>query len=138
MEYELRLNPFVPRQGQKYKKIQITDITLHTSHKQPTLSIGKKIRQAFKSMRPGRIFGSISYTEPTTPSPQNKTALIDMMKKDPEFVKIIREEEKNGYKVLLELPNEIPLLAGKDTIEFLASVNGKRILRRLAKNNPES
>jgi|GEM_PF-683693 hypothetical protein len=138
MEYELRLNPFVPRQGQRYKTIRITDITLHTSHKQPTLSIGKKVRQAFKSMKPGRIFGSISYAEPTTSSPESKTVLIDMMKKDPEFVKMVMEEEKNGYKVLLELPHQIPILAGKDTIEFLASVNGKRILRGIAKNNPES
>ena len=51
---------------------------------------------------------------------------------------MVMEEQKNGYKVLLELPKEIPILAGKDTIEFLASVNGKRILRGLAKNNPMS
>jgi predicted methyltransferase len=137
MGYELQLKPFMPKKGWKYKTIRITDIALHTSHKQPT-SIGKKLKQAFKSMKPGRIYGSISYAEPTTASPENKTALIDMMKKDPEFVKMVMEEEKNGYKVLLELPHQIPILAGKDTVEFLASVNGKRILRGLAKDNPES
>ncbi len=138
MEYQLQLNRFVPEEGWKYKVIRITDIALHTSHKQPT-SIGKKLKQAFKSMKPGRIYGSISYAEPaTTPSPENQTAVLDLIKKDPEFVKMVMEEQKNGYKVLLELPKEIPILAGKDTIEFLASVNGKRILRGLAKNNPMS
>lgn len=139
MNYELQLNRFVPKKGQKYKKIEITDITLHTSHKEPS-SIGKKIRQAFKSMKPGRIYGSISYAEPTIPSssPESKSSIIDLMKKDPEFVKMIREEEEKGYKVLIELPDQIPVLAGKDTIEFMASTNGQRILRGLAKNNPNN
>lgn len=137
MDYQLELKPFKPKDGQKYKIIQITDIALHTTHKNPT-SVGKKLRQAFKLKKPGRIYGSISNVDPQTSSPQNKQAVIDLMKKDPEFVKMVLEEEKNGYKVLLGLPDEIPVVAGKDTIEFIASVNGKRVLRGLAKNNPES
>ena len=137
MDYQLKLKPFKPKDGQKYKIIQITDIALHTTHKKPT-SIGKKLRQAFKYKKPGRIYGTVSNVNPTTPSPQNKQAVIDLIQKDPEFVKMVLEEENKGYKVLLGLPDELPVVAGKDTIEFIASVNGQRILRGLAKNNPNS
>lgn len=135
MPYELQLNRFIHRPGWKYKTIRITDIAIHTSSKQPT-SIAKKIKQAFKSTKPGRIYGSMVYAdEPNASSPENKTAIIEWIKRDPEFVKMVLDYEKQGYKILLELPKEIPVFAGKDTVEFLASVNGKRILRRLAKNN---
>ncbi len=137
MDYQLKLKPFKAKNGQKYKIIQITDIALHTAHKNPT-SIGKKLQQAFKFKKPGRIYGLINNVELTTSSPQNKQAIIDLIKKDHEFMKVILEEEKNGYKVLLGLPDEIPVVAGKDTIEFIASINGKRVLRGLAKNNLES
>jgi hypothetical protein len=132
MEYELQLKPFVEKEGWKYKTIQITDIALHTAHKQPTPSIGKKIAQAFKFKKPGRIYAPI---DNTAESPAQRIAVIDLLKKDPDFLKMVQDEEKNGYKILLALPKEIPVVAGKDTIEFIASSNGQRILRGLAKNN---
>ncbi len=135
MPYELQAKPFVRKDGWKYKLIQITDIALHTSHKQPTLSIGKKVSQSFRSSKPGRIYGSLDNA--TLPD-ENKLALIDLIKKDPEFLKLVQEEERNGYKVLLALPHELPIVAGRDTIEFMTSVNGKRMLRKLAKNNPNN
>lgn len=138
MEYQLQLNPFVRKDGWKYKVIQITDITLHTSHHEQPASIGKKIVQAFKSMRPGRIYSPISYARPNDSSTDKRRAFVDLLKKDPAFVKMIREEEQNGCKVLIGLPKEIPILMGRDTVEFLASVNGKRVLRGLAKNSQQS
>jgi hypothetical protein len=132
MEYELRLNPFVKKPGWKYKTIQITDIAVHTNPKNPTLSIGKKIRQAFRRHKPGRIYQPI---ENSTPPLDRRTLVIEMIKKDPEFLKMVQDEEKNGCKVLLALPENIPLILGNDTIEFMTSIQGKRILRRLAKNN---
>jgi len=135
MNYELQLNPFVRKDGWKYKVIRMTDITYHTSHKQPTASIGKKIRQALRLNKSWRIYGSI---DNSAPSPEKKLPIMDLLKKDPELLKVIQDEEKNGYKVLLEVPNELPFIPGKDTIEFMASVNGKRILRGLAKNNPNN
>lgn len=131
MPYELQLNRFIHRPGWKYQIIRITDIALHANPKQPT-SIGKKLRQAFKSMKPGRIYGAI---EPVAPSSEKKLAIVGLLQNDPELLKYIQEQERNGYKVLLDIPKEIPIVAGKDTIEFIASVQGQRILRRLAKNN---
>ncbi len=135
MEYELQLNPFVRKAGWKYEAIQITDIAVHTKPKKPTTSIGKKIRQAFRSMKPGRIYGTIDNTATTS---ESRTAIIELLKKDSGLLEYIRQREQNGYKVLVSIPNEIPIIAGDDTIEFMASVHGKRILRRLEKDNLSS
>jgi hypothetical protein len=58
-----------------------------------------------------------------------------MLKKDPEFMKMVQEEEKKGYKILIDIPRELPLFPGKDTMDFINSKNGKRILRSLAKKS---
>ena len=134
MEYRLQLNKVKPKLGQKYKIISITDIALHNTDKHPT-SIGKKLRKAFQTMKPGRIYGKVDVSS----SPDdNRQAIIAMIQKDPDFVKMVMEYEQQGYKVALDLPDPIPLVFGQDAIEFLASVNGQRVLRGLAKNNPKS
>jgi hypothetical protein len=60
-----------------------------------------------------------------------------MIQNDPDFVKMVMEYERQGYKVALDLPDKIPLVLGQDSVQFLASVNGQRIMRGLAKDNPE-
>lgn len=134
MHYELQLNPFIHRAGWKYKKIQITNIQLHTNPK-PQTSIGKKLKQAFQYMKPGRIY---SHINAFAPAADKKQMIIDLIKKDPDFLKYIQEQERNGYKVLLELPEDIPVLPGPDTIDFINSTKGQRLLRWLAKKKPTS
>lgn len=57
-----------------------------------------------------------------------------MIKQDLELVKVIQQEEASGYKVLIAVPKGgIPVFAGEDTVQFMNSKNGKRILRGLAK-----
>lgn len=135
MEYRLELKPFVQKQGWKYKVIQITDIAVHTTQTRPTASVGNKIALAFKKKAPGRIYGLMDKDKAVASPPERKAALIEAMKHDPSFLQMVQEEERNGYKVLLELPESIPVMFGADTVEFIASVNGKRILRGLAKSN---
>jgi len=130
MEYKLKLQPAVMKKGVKYKVIQITDIALHTSKKTPTPSVGKKIEKAFKNDKPDRIYSPIEKDTVL----DNRTFTLDLLKMDPDFVKMVQEEESKGYKVLIALPNEgIPVVAGSDTVEFMNSKNGKRIIRGLAK-----
>ena len=135
MEYKLELKPFVKKEGWKYKIIQITDIAVHTTQTRPTASIGNKIALAFKKNAPGRIYGLMDKDKAAASPSERKAALVEAMKHDPSFLEMVQESERNGYKVLLELPEEIPVIFGADTVEFIASVNGKRILRGLAKNN---
>jgi hypothetical protein len=130
MEYKLKLQPAVMKKGVKYKVIQITDIALHTSKKTPTPSVGKKMEKAFKNNKPDRIYSPIEKDTVL----DNRTFTLDLLKMDPDFVKMVQDEESKGYKVLIALPNEgIPVVAGSDTVEFMNSKNGKRIIRGLAK-----
>lgn len=130
MGYELQLKPFEQKDGLRYKVIQITDIALHTNKMRATPSIGKKFKQSFDSNRPGRIYSPIV----NQAAPEQKVTVIDLLKKDPEFTNMILEEEKKGFKVLIAFPNEgIPIFPGKDTVEFINSTKGQRIIRRMTK-----
>ncbi len=130
MRYELELKPATLNKGVKYKVIQITDIALHTTQKTPTPLIGKKIQKAFENKKPGRIY---SYMENSTAS-NNREFTLDLIKNDTDIMRMIQEEETKGYKILISLPKEgIPVIFGKDAVDFINSKNGKRILRGIAK-----
>lgn len=132
MEYELK--PATIQKGVKYKVIQITDVALHTAKKTPTPLVRKKIQEAFENNKPDRIYSHMG--EPAISD--NRTLTLNLLKMDPDFMRMIREEEAKGYKVLISLPKEgIPVVLGKDTVEFINSKNGKRVLRGLAKEEGE-
>lgn len=134
MDYKLVVKPATPKNGQKYKVIQITDIALHTAEKTPTLSLGKKMQRAFATGKPDRVYAPIQ--KPDMAGTRELT--VELLVQDPDFMKLVRDEEARGFKVLLALPKGgIPIVPGKDTVEFLKSKNGKRILRALAKGKPE-
>ncbi len=131
MEYQLQLKPFERRDDFKYKIMQITDVAFHTSKKTLTVSIGEKFKKAFESDKPGRVYAPIHKSEMA----DGKNFIVEFLRQDPDFIKMVREEELKGYKILLALPRDgIPVFPGKDTVEFIKSKNGKRILRKLAKN----
>ncbi len=132
MDYKLELKPAVMKNGQKYKIIQITDLQLHTAPKTPTPSVGKKAQKAFEAEKPDRIYSKIDKTAVS----DDRTFTLELLKMDPDFVRMVQEEEAKGYKVLIAFPNKgIPVVPGKDTVEFMNSKNGKRIIRGLAKKN---
>jgi hypothetical protein len=128
MDCQLQLKPFEKKDGFKYKIIQITDITLHSSHKQPTQAIGKKIKQSFEQNKPGRFYGF--GTKELQEESGLREIIDDLIKKDPEFLKMIIEEEKKGVKILLSFPEDgVPIKLGSDTEQFIASKNGQRVVR---------
>lgn len=132
MQYKAELKPFVKKDGQKYKVIYLTDLKLHTAPKRQTLSFGKKVRESFQSNTPGRIYNHLPKPLETQ---NNNSSILHALKFDPDFVRMVQEEEAKGYKILIGMSNEgIPVLPGEDTIEFLDSKNGKRLLRGLDKN----
>ncbi len=143
MDYKVELKPFKEEEDAKYKIIEITDITYHTSQKQPTRAPGKKVKKAFEKNEPGRLYIPLA----PLPAPnsngiyttEEKAIIVGSLKKDPEFLKMVEEENKKGYKILLKFPETgITILAGADTKEFLQSKNGQRVLRGLAKDKPIS
>jgi hypothetical protein len=135
MEKQLQSQPFVKKEGVKYKMIQITDIMLHTAMRRATISAGEKIRESFERNEPGRIYSPLE--KPS--SKDDKTFFIEILKNDPEFIKMAQECEAQGYKLVTAFPNEgIPIFAGEDTKQFLKSKNGKRFLRGIEKGKTKS
>lgn len=130
-KFRLEVKPFVKKEGQKYTTILITDIQQHTSTRRPTKSIGKVASKNQETFTPYR-----AYTEKkdwNVPREQQKTMIIEMLQDDPSYIDFIKEQEQEGYKVLLEIPDPIPLKLGSDAEEFLNSKKGKRVIRWLAK-----
>jgi len=129
---ELKIQPHKAVAGVKYKVIHLTDIKLHTAPKRPTPSLGKKVRESFLHNSPGRIYNHL-------PNPliqqSDDSFVFSVLQYDPDFVRMVQEEEAKGYKVLISIPKGgLPVFLGKDTSEFLDSKNGKRFLRGLDKN----
>ncbi len=128
MDYKLELKRAKLKNGNTYNVITITDLAFHTSNLRPTPA--KKTVKSLENNQPGRIYGTYVKREGNTV----KLNFLESLMQDPEFVKYVQEEEKNGCKVLLKFAKAgVPILPGKDTMEFMNSVKGKRILRRLAK-----
>ncbi len=135
MNEQIQAKSFVPKDGQKYKIIQITDIALHTSTKRPTPSHGKKLEKSFSDMKPGRIFSPMEQEAVASDGSFN----LDILKFDEDFVRMVQEAESEGYKVVIGVPKTgIPVVLGSDTKEFIQSKNGKRVLRGLAKEKDQS
>jgi hypothetical protein len=132
---EIQVKPFVPKPGVKCMVLRITDIQLHTSPKRPTLSLGQKILNAFKTGLPGRFYGKMEKPTPVDTDHENNRFSVSMaLQKDKKLLEAVEYYEKQGYKVVVELPRSgIPIYMGEDTKEFINSKNGKRLLRGLDK-----
>lgn len=130
-EFRLEVKPFVRREGQKYTRIAVTDIQYHSSVKRPTKSIGKVADKNHESLTPYRAYTEMKDWDVSRE--QQKAMIIEMLQNDPSYIEFIKKQEQLGYKVLLEIPDPIPLKLGSDTEEFLNSKKGKRIVRWLAK-----
>ena len=131
MDYRLELKPFEGKEGQKYKVIQITDLTLH-KNKRPTQNVAKKISDSLATQEPGRIYSKIDKQD----AGESHALTLTLLQSDPEFVKMVREEEEKGYKILIGFPKTgIPMMLGKDALEFMDGTKGKRIIRKLYKKD---
>ncbi len=134
MDYKLEMKPFERKDGLKYKVIHLTDIALHTNEKRIVDSSSRGTHQAFSSGIPWRIHVPID-----NHAPSQQVNILDCVCSDPSFIEIVRKEEEKGYVILLSLSKcGTPILAGKDTMGFIESKNGKRIIRALARNKLES
>lgn len=130
MGYQLQLKPFERKDGFKYKILEITDFAMHTSEMRSTEKVGQKIQTSIENHAPGRIYMS------KQDGLKNGLVDFDILNKNPDLVRFIQEQEKQGVKILLHFPKSgVPVVAGKDTIEFVESTKGKRVLRWLKNKN---
>lgn len=125
MKYEVKT--YTDSDGIKCKDILITDLMLHTAPK-------RKTSLKLDNLIPNKADRSYSPIE--KPSTYKDGSYSINLGTD--IPKIIEDGEKQGYKVNILIPKDgIPVFAGKDTLEFIESKNGKRILRKLAKDKEE-
>ncbi|MEN9881408.1 MAG: hypothetical protein RLZZ308_591 [Candidatus Parcubacteria bacterium] len=130
MQQQIELKSLIPKHGQKYMVLQITDIMLHVALKRATTSVGQKVKESFETGNAGRVYSPIANQVKN----DKRTAVMSLLQNDPVFIKTVQEYENKGYKVAIALPKDgIPIVAGDDTKRFINSVKGKRILRRLEK-----
>jgi hypothetical protein len=138
MQQALQFTPYTRKEGDKVKILQLTDLTLHTSNKRHTTSPGKKVERSFAKNAPERLYGSLE-TQKNTNSDSSRmeirSNIIEYIMQDPSILEYIKNEEAQGYTIVIEVPKEgLPIYLGKDAQEFIKSKKGKRILRRLDKN----
>ncbi len=134
MSYKLELKPYIPQEKQKCIVLQLTDIQLHT-RSMPQSSIGKNFKKSIETNTPGRVYSPIK--NPQVDDNNFKLTILDFAKNYPELSKAIFDYQNQGYKVLIKFPKDgLPVFAGKDTVEFIKSKNGQRIVRGLAKDKP--
>jgi len=135
MKYKLQVQPFrKKKKGFKYRILEVTDVSIHTSKKKPSDPI-KKIREAFNANQPGRVYVPIGVMQEKTIK-QQKVSVLDFLMKDPKIAEMIYVEEQKGYKILIEIPSDgVPIKLGKEAEEFIDGKNGKRVVRGLAKSN---
>ena len=87
MGYGWQLKTFEQKDGVKYKVIEVTDITLHTGLFRATPA-GREVKESFEGKRPGRIYMPNSNPDDT------KSTLLDMLRNDPDFVKMAERGRK--------------------------------------------
>ena len=129
MDQKLVLHPAIhtPKNGDII--FELTDFKLH-SNARTTQSVSKTIERSVESSQPGRIFSSMSNLRVL----ENNTVQFSMPIFNPEELKpLIQQYQQQGKRVFVLKPKSLPVFPGKDTVEFINSKKGKRILRMLSK-----
>lgn len=125
MKYKLEIKK--PKSGPNKNDIilTMTDVQFHTARKRPS-SFSKTIEESVENKKPSRIYRNIEKTK-------KDELILDLIKEDPDFKALIRKYEKQGKRVFIQVPKKLFTFPGKDTMEFIDSKNGKRIVRKFEK-----
>lgn len=119
-------------QGEKCLVLELTDIQLHTNAR-ATQSAGKAIQRSVETNRPGRIFSPIAVKSQSENAQMRSFSA--QLPYDQAMLDFVKGYNERGIRVFIQLPKRgLPVFAGKDTKEFVDSVKGHRILRRIREN----
>jgi len=136
MEQMLQLNRVIEpiKKGEKVIVLELTDIQLHMNAR-PTSSVGDTIQRSIEHNKPGRIFSPLQV--PSSKSGGANTIHVELPfgANDPKLQEAVRHYKKLGYRVMLRVPQHMPIKLGKDAVQFMDSKNGKRLIRGMEKKN---
>ncbi|MEI6352831.1 MAG: hypothetical protein WCO35_02760 [Candidatus Nomurabacteria bacterium] len=115
--------------------LELTDIQYHTNIT-PTTNIVKKIRKAIFKNQKDRIYSPIDKLfQPIIAVKEDGVMKYSVPFIDQEQISILLKKfHSEGKRVFIKKTNNIQVLPGKDTIEFINSIKGKRILRKFDKD----
>jgi hypothetical protein len=129
MEEKLVIHPAIHDPCNGDIIIELTDFQLHTNAR-ATQSVSKTIEHSIEANQPGRI----TFPNSNVRVLENNTVIFSMPIFNPdEMLPLIQRYREQGKRVFIRKPKELPVFTGKDTNEFMDSKKGKRILRRLEK-----
>lgn len=129
MEEKLVIHPAIHDPCNGDIIIELTDFQLHTNAR-VTKSVSKTIKHSIEINQPGRITFPNNHVRVL----ENNTVIFSMPIFNPdEMLPLIQHYREQGKRVFIRKPKELPVFAGKDTVEYMNSIKGKRVLRRLAK-----
>ncbi len=98
----------------QYHDIILTDITLHAQTFRKPLPWYRMILRSLRAGKPGRVYFNSGISQEKNGKARIKIPLPDALKDE-----IIRAEQA-GKKIRIFVPKSgLPLLAGKDTVEFM-------------------
>ena len=129
MEEKLVIHPAIHEPCNGDIIMELTDFQLHTNAR-TTQSVSKTIEHSIETNQPGRITFPNNHVKVL----ENNTVIFSMPIFNPdEMLPLIQRYREQGKRVFIRKPKILPVFAGKDTVEFMNSIKGKRILRRLEK-----
>lgn len=110
--------------------IQLTDIQLHTNVRVPEFA-GKTMSKKIEAMEPGRAIFPIPEQEDNLKN--GEFNLMMNVVNDPHLLAMVEKYQKEGKRVILSVPHNMPVFLGKDAVQFMDSKQGRRIHRRIEK-----
>lgn len=138
MEQILQLNRVTKpiKKSEKVIVLELTDIQLHMNARL-TPSVGAVVQRSIEHNKEGRIFSPLQAPKPGSGDSNSIHVELPFGVNDPKLQEAVRHYKKLGYRVMLQVPDHMPIRLGKDAQEFMKSKNGKRLIRGLEKNSPK-
>lgn len=112
------------------RRILLTNLALHTRAGQPTASFAKAEGKAAQANKPeGRIYGHLPKPDSKDIDLKNHTIKIRI-----DLPPDLMEQVKRGEVELVMPKDGLPIFAGKDTEEYIKSINRKERRKLLHKH----
>lgn len=110
---------------EKEVHIFITDITLHTNPVCNPKLFSRGLESSIRSGRPGRTYVNNAIRPKKDSDGRTFTFVFPF---DEGLKEVMEKAEKNGKKVRLFIPQNLPILLGKDAIEKYAALKRQGIM----------
>lgn len=111
--------------------LELTDVQLHTNAR-PTQSVSNTIQRSIENKTADRIFYPILKKDEV--SEKDTSVLTIQIFNEDDLMPLVQKYQSEGKRVFIKKPTApLPTSLGSDSIEFLNSKKGKRVIRWMSK-----